>query len=158
MGGRVPRIELPSGLERRWQALRHLEAAVQEALDRALQNEHGLSVSEYTALAALAYSDDDGHLRQQVLAEAIPLRQSSVSRLVARLERMGLTERFHCPTDRRGVYTQITDRGRDVVTAARATYVGVLQQALAELSGDRRLAALVEQLHRDTDPAGPPRV
>ncbi|AQZ70519.1 hypothetical protein BKM31_20045 [[Actinomadura] parvosata subsp. kistnae] len=151
-------MELPSGLERRWQALRHLEAAVQEALDRALQNEHGLSVSEYTALAALAYSDDDGHLRQQVLAEAIPLRQSSVSRLVARLERMGLTERFHCPTDRRGVYTQITDRGRDVVTAARATYVGVLQQALAELSGDRRLAALVEQLHRDTDPAGPPRV
>ncbi|NJP92553.1 MarR family transcriptional regulator [Nonomuraea sp. FMUSA5-5] len=154
--GRVPRIELPSGLERRWQALRHLEAAVQEALDRALQNEHGLSVSEYTALAALAYSDDDGHLRQQVLAEAIPLRQSSVSRLVARLERMGLTERFHCPTDRRGVYTQITDRGRDVVTAARATYVGVLQQALGELSGDRRLAALIEQLHRDTDPANPP--
>ncbi|MGR6919684.1 MarR family winged helix-turn-helix transcriptional regulator [[Actinomadura] parvosata] len=153
---RVPRIELPSGLERRWQALRHLEAAVQEALDRALQTEHGLSVSEYTALAALAYSDDDGHLRQQVLAEAIPLRQSSVSRLVARLERMGLTERFHCPTDRRGVYTQITDRGRDVVTAARATYVDVLRQALAELGGDRQLAALVEQLHRGTDPAGLP--
>ncbi|MFF0771388.1 MarR family winged helix-turn-helix transcriptional regulator [Nonomuraea wenchangensis] len=151
--GRVPRIELPSDLERRWQALRHLEATVQEALDRVLQNEHGLSVSEYTALAALAYSDDGGHLRQQALADAIPLRQSSVSRLVARLERMGLTERFHCPTDRRGVYTQITDRGREVVTAARATYVNVLRQTLADVSGDRELAALVEQLHGNADPA-----
>ncbi|MFG1943428.1 MarR family winged helix-turn-helix transcriptional regulator [Nonomuraea sp. NPDC048826] len=150
--GRVPRIELPSDLESRWQALRRLEVTVQEALDRALQNEHGLSVSEYTALAALAYSDDGGHLRQQVLADAIPLQQSSVSRLVARLERMSLTERFHCPTDRRGVYTQITDRGREVVTAARTTYVNVLRQTLADISGDRELAALVEYLHRDTGP------
>ncbi|MGP3965657.1 MarR family winged helix-turn-helix transcriptional regulator [Nonomuraea sp. 3N208] len=153
--GRVPRVELPSNLERRWQALRRLEAVVQEALDRILQNEHGLSVSEYTALAALAYSDDGGHLRQQVLADAIPLQQSSVSRLVARLERRGLTERFHCPTDRRGVYTQITDRGREAVTAARATYANVLEQTLAGISGDRELAALIEQLHQEADPASP---
>ncbi|WP_433444988.1 MarR family winged helix-turn-helix transcriptional regulator [Nonomuraea sp. CA-141351] len=150
---RGPRVELPSNLERRWQALRRLEAVVQEALDRTLQNEHGLSVSEYTALAALAYSDDGGHLRQQVLADAIPLQQSSVSRLVARLERMGLTERFHCPTDRRGVYTQITDRGREAVTAARATCLNVLEQTLADISGDRELAGLIEQLHQEADPA-----
>ncbi|SDK92195.1 DNA-binding transcriptional regulator, MarR family [Nonomuraea jiangxiensis] len=140
----TPRIELPSVLEGRWQALRRLRSAVDDALDRALQAEHGISASEYAALAALAYSDDGGHLRQQVLADAIPLQQSSLSRLVSRLERTGLTERFHCPTDRRGVYTQITDRGREVVAAARTTYVAVLERSLAEACGDPELAPLVE--------------
>ncbi|MEO3874647.1 MarR family transcriptional regulator [Nonomuraea sp. B12E4] len=145
---RSPRIELPSALESRWQALRRLKGTIDDALDRALQAEHGISVSEYAALAALTYSDGGGHLRQQVLADAIPLQQSSLSRLVSRLERTGLTERFHCPTDRRGVYTQITDRGREVVAAARATYVDVLERSLAAASGDPELAPLVEHFRR----------
>ena len=88
------------------------------------------------ALAALAYSDDGGHLRQQVLADAIPLNQSSVSRLVARLEKLGLTERYLCPTDRRGVYTQITDVGRATVEAARHTYLRVLKEILNDAVQD----------------------
>ncbi|WP_245788768.1 MarR family winged helix-turn-helix transcriptional regulator [Amycolatopsis marina] len=103
-------------------------------------------MSEYAALAALAFSDDGGHLRQQVLADAIPLQQSSLSRLVSRLERAGLTERFHCPNDRRGVYTQITDRGREVVFAARATYLDVVDRALAGAAGDPELIPLTEHL------------
>lgn len=148
INGNSPRIELPSALERHWQALRRLKSTIDEALDRALQAEHGISVSEYAALAALAYSDDGGHLRQQILADAIPLQQSSLSRLVSRLERTGLTERFHCPTDRRGVYTQITDRGREVVATARPTYLSALERSLTEASGDPELTPLVEHLRR----------
>ncbi|PRX97996.1 MarR family winged helix-turn-helix transcriptional regulator [Allonocardiopsis opalescens] len=148
-GARGPRIELPSPLEERWQALRRLEAATHDALDRALQAEHGISASEYAALAALAYSDDGGHLRQQALADAIPLKQSSVSRLVARLERAGLTERFLCPTDRRGVYTQITARGRELVAQARPTHRAVLERALAAAATDPTLKPLAEQVRGD---------
>ncbi|GLW12704.1 hypothetical protein Misp01_78320 [Microtetraspora sp. NBRC 13810] len=117
-------------LERRWQELRRLESRIEEATERALRAHHGISASEYAALAALAYSDDGGHLRQQVLAEEIPLSESSVTRLVARLEKTGLTERYLCETDRRGVYTQITARGRSLVEEARATLLAALADAL----------------------------
>ncbi|GAB3655579.1 MarR family winged helix-turn-helix transcriptional regulator [Glycomyces tarimensis] len=125
-----PRIELPSALERHWQELRTLQGQVDAAVDRALHTGHGISLSEYAALAALAYSDDDGHLRQQILADAIPLKQSSLSRLVGRLEKLGLTERYVCPNDRRGVYTQITQAGRDKVEESRPTYLRVLHESL----------------------------
>lgn len=144
----VPRIELPTELERRWQRLRLLTGKIQERLERTLQ-EHGLSVSEYVALAALAHSDDGGHLRQQVLAEAIPLNQSSLSRLVTRLEREGLTERYHCMNDRRGVYTQITELGRRKVEQSHESYLAVLRAALAEEEQDNEV--IVAHLTGHTD-------
>ncbi|MEU4180953.1 MarR family transcriptional regulator [Streptomyces sp. NPDC026589] len=131
-----PRIELPTPLERHWQALRILQGRVDEAANRVLQAEHGLSLSEYTALASLAYSDDGGHLRQQFLADAIPLNQSSVSRLVGRLEKSGLTERYICANDRRGVYTQLTETGRAMVEVARPTYERVLKEVLQDADGE----------------------
>ncbi|MDT0269641.1 MarR family transcriptional regulator [Streptomyces sp. DSM 44915] len=131
----TPRVRLPSALEERWQAMRHFVVRADEAAERALQAEHSLSVTEYLALAALEYSDDGGHLRQQVLADAIPLNHSSVSRLVARLERAGLTERYHCQSDRRGVYTQITDRGRTTVRAARETYLRTVRATVEAYPG-----------------------
>ncbi|MBV9847597.1 MAG: MarR family transcriptional regulator, partial [Kutzneria sp.] len=115
---------------------------------RVLQARHRISVSEYLALAALAYSDDDGHLRQQALAEAIPLNHSSVSRLVGRLERAGLSERYLCEFDRRGVYTQITAQGRRLVRAARETYLEVLGAVLRDVRSDPELAPYAAYLRR----------
>ncbi|TLW95376.1 MarR family transcriptional regulator [Saccharomonospora piscinae] len=138
-------------MERRWQALRRLQARVDDAVERSLQGEHGLSVSEYLALAALAFSDDGGHLRQQVLADAIPLNHSSVSRLVGRLERAGLTERYHCDTDRRGVYTQLTEHGRRLLERARGTYLQALDTELRHARQDPQLADLVAQIDSDAD-------
>ena len=148
-----PAIVLPTPLERRWQALRQLQARVDDAVERALHREHALSVSEYQALAALAYSDDDGHLRQQVLADAIPLNHSSVSRLVGRLERAGLTERYLCDEDRRGVYTQLTERGRQLLERARETYLRVLDAELRAAGQDPDLADFTAHVH----PAAAPR-
>jgi DNA-binding MarR family transcriptional regulator len=145
----TPRITLPSELEQRWQALRTLEARVREAAEQALHSAYGVSYSEYTALAALNYSDDGGHLRQQVLADALPLNQSSVSRLVGRLEKLGLTERYLCATDRRGVYTQITDAGRELVARAHETYVQALDEALTLAAKDDALRPVVDHLRGD---------
>lgn len=148
-----PRIELPTALERHWQGLRILQGQVDVAVDRALHAEHGISLSEYTALAALHYSDDDGHLRQQILADAIPLNQSSLSRLVGRLEKLGLTERYVCPNDRRGVYTQITEAGRAKVEESRPMYLRVLQAVLGEAAAQDDAPVVSRMLSEAVDQA-----
>ena len=72
------------------------------ALERRLQHEHGLGVSEYEVLERLAGTDKDQR-RMQELADAVHLSQSALSRVVARLEADGLVYRGMCPEDRRGI-------------------------------------------------------
>lgn len=129
-----------------WHEMRLLQWHVNETLERVLQEKFDLSLSEYIALATLDASEDNGHLRQQVLAAAIPLNQSSLSRLVTRLEKVGLTERYMCETDRRGVYTQITEAGRARVAEAREVYLRVLHEALVAASNDPQLARLIGKI------------
>jgi DNA-binding MarR family transcriptional regulator len=128
-----------------WDRLGALHTRVEQELAKALQQHHGIGLSEYRALTRLAAADD-GELRMQELADLIGLNQSSVSRLAARLESSGLTRRDLCPDDRRGVYSVITDEGRDAQKAARPTYDGALHAALESAAEDGHLAPLVESL------------
>ncbi|MEU9122153.1 MarR family transcriptional regulator [Streptomyces sp. NPDC048506] len=128
-----------------WDRFGALHTRVEQELARALQQHHGLGLSEYRALARLAEADD-GELRMQELADLIGLNQSSVSRLAARLESSGLTRRDLCPDDRRGVYSVITDAGRDAQKEARPTYDDALRTALDAAATDGHLRPLVESL------------
>lgn len=129
----------------RWDRIVTLHAHVEHELTTALQQRHGLGLSDYRALARLA-ATADGELRMQELAVAVGLDQSSVTRLVARLEQAGLARRDLCPDDRRGVYTVITEGGRERVTAARPHYEQALTKALAEAAADPLLAPMVAAL------------
>ncbi|MQA82026.1 MAG: MarR family transcriptional regulator [Streptosporangiales bacterium] len=140
MGGRGR----PEVVER-WEQALVLWARVDHALAAALHTRHGLGLSEYRALSRLADSAN-GELRMQELADAIGLNQSSVSRLVARLEGAGLSRRDLCPDDKRGVYTVITAEGRRGLTAAMPTYERALTAALDEIAADRQLAPLIRVL------------
>jgi len=105
----------------------HARAA--DALERALQDEHELSLAEYEVLQRLAETDD-GHLRMQELAEVSPLSASALSRLLGRLERAGLAERDICEDDRRGIYACLTDAGRAAERRAAPTFRRTLAEAL----------------------------
>lgn len=127
-----------------WDRLGALHTRVEQELAKALQ-QHSIGLSEYRALARLAEADD-GELRMQELADLIGLNQSSVSRLASRLESSGLTRRDLCPDDRRGVYSVITDEGRDVQQQARPTYDTALRAALDAAAADGHLGPLVATL------------
>src|SRR5215207_6502181 len=86
-----------------WSDLESAHARVREALERALQREHRLSLSEYEVLRRLA-DDPKGHRRIQELADEIHLSQSALSRLVGRLEEAGYVQRSTCEYDRRGIF------------------------------------------------------
>jgi len=123
-----------------WGRVVALHAKVEHRLTKALQGRHGIGLSDYRALSLLAVAEH-GELRMQGLADAIGLNQSSVTRLVARLEDAGLTQRDICEDDRRGIYSVITDLGRERQAAAEPTYLEVLTAALDE--GDGELVELL---------------
>ncbi|MFJ6215380.1 MarR family winged helix-turn-helix transcriptional regulator [Streptomyces sp. NPDC092296] len=128
-----------------WRTLAALHGRIEDALEKALQRGHDLSVVEYTVLDALA-RQDGWHLRMQQLARAVVLSQSATTRLVTRMEERGLLSRYLCQTDRRGIYTEVTPAGRALLDSARPTHDGALSGALAEAAERPELAPLVSAL------------
>jgi DNA-binding MarR family transcriptional regulator len=113
-----------------WRELFERHARVTGALERALQAEHGLGVTEFEVLEWLATTDDKDEHRMHELAEGVHLSQSALSRLIGRLETEGLVERTICENDRRGIYTHLTEAGRSRYEAARPTQRRVLAETL----------------------------
>lgn len=125
-----------------WRTLAALHARIEDALARALEVEHEISVSEYTVLDVLSRQDEH-HMRMNQLATAVVLSQSATTRLVTRLEDRGLLARYLCPTDRRGIYTEVTADGQALLAAARPTHDRALREALAAAAEQPELAPLV---------------
>jgi DNA-binding MarR family transcriptional regulator len=135
-----------------WDRFVMLHARIEHELTKALHRRHGLGLSEYRALNRLAASyTNECSVRMQELADSLGLNQSSVSRLVARLEDAGLSERDICEHDRRGIYTMITERGRARFAEAEPTYVETLAAALDKAAADPELAETVGALRRQRD-------
>jgi len=125
--GTIARVD--TALLDEWRTLLERHARTTSALERRLQQDHALGVSEYEVLERLATSEKDDR-RMQELAEAVHLSQSALSRVVARLEADGLVTRGMCPSDRRGIIACITDAGRERYEAARPTHREVLAETL----------------------------
>ncbi|MFI6865424.1 MarR family winged helix-turn-helix transcriptional regulator [Nocardia sp. NPDC050406] len=130
-----------------WRILAALHGLIETALERELVREHELSVVEFTVLDALS-RQDGWHMRISQLARAAALSPSATTRLVNRLEDRGLLVRVLCPDDRRGIYTEVTEKGRELYERAKPTHDRVLEAALTEAEGVPELAPLAEFLHR----------
>jgi DNA-binding MarR family transcriptional regulator len=113
----------------RWRALLTSYNEVSIHLERALQDTHGLTMSDFETLDRLTTRDCDKR-RMQDLAAAMYLSQSALSRTVARLEKGGLVERTHCEDDRRGVFVALTEEGRRRHAEASKTHRQVLAEHL----------------------------
>ena len=132
---------------RGWRTLAALHGIIESALEKALQNEHHLSVIEYTVLESLS-RQDGWHMRMQQLARSTALSNSATTRLVTRLEERGLLTRHLCHDDRRGISTELTDAGRELLHRARPTHDSVLALALAEAELSPELVPLLDALHQ----------
>ncbi|MEV7090327.1 MarR family transcriptional regulator [Streptomyces sp. NPDC093085] len=145
-----------SDLAQGWCALSLLHSKIEAHLERVLEAEHGLSAREYSLLDVLSrqHDGDGGHLQMKQVADAVVLSQSATTRLVTRLENRGLLSRYLCPTDRRGIYTDVSDTGRELLEAARPVYDTALRAALAEAAQDTRVEPLVQAVRSLPGPKG----
>ncbi|MEU6933341.1 MarR family transcriptional regulator [Streptomyces sp. NPDC046374] len=128
-----------------WGALSLLHGRIETRIERALQSGHDLSVREYALLDVLSRQHDGvgGHLQMKQVADAVVLSQSATTRLVSRLEDRGLLSRYLCPTDRRGIYTDVTESGLALLDEARPTNDAALREALDEAALNPELSSLV---------------
>ncbi|MER5754472.1 MarR family transcriptional regulator [Streptomyces sp. NPDC002088] len=145
-----------TSLAQGWCALSLLHGRIESHLERVLQAEHGLSVREYFLLDVLSRQHDGegGHLQMKQVADAVVLSQSATTRLVTRLEDRGLLSRYLCPTDRRGIYTNVSEAGLALLEAARPTNNEALREALDAAASEPDLAPLVRVVRRQDSRPG----
>ena len=131
-----------------WVYLASFVSDVNLAVSKWLSASFGLGLTEYYAIVELAQAPRK-ELRLSHLASRIGLNQSSVTRLVGRLESKGLAFKDDCPDDGRGVYTALTDRGRHVFHEIQSMHGTKLQAAIKDLGSHLSLeerARLVSSL------------
>ncbi|WP_328377830.1 MarR family transcriptional regulator [Streptomyces sp. NBC_01020] len=144
-----------TALSQGWCALSLLHGRIEAQVEKALQRGHGLSVREYSLLDTLSRQHDGpgGHLQMKQVADAVVLSQSATTRLVTRQEDRGLLTRYLCDTDRRGIYTDVTEAGLALLAEARPTNAAALREALDEAATDPELAPLVRAVEELSRPA-----
>ncbi|GAB2560679.1 MarR family winged helix-turn-helix transcriptional regulator [Leucobacter ruminantium] len=130
---------------RGWRTLAALHALIEAELERALTESAQLSVVEYTVLDALS-RQDGWHMRMLQLSRATALSASATTRLVTRLEDRGLLTRVLCADDRRGIYTELTQAGRELYEQAHPIHDETLERTLSEAEERPELAPVVHAL------------
>jgi len=104
-----------------WHGLLQVHAHVLRQLDLQMRAAHGLTLSQSEVLIFLDDAPDQ-RVRMAQLAKGVLLSSSGGTRLVERLETLGYVIRRAAADDRRGLFAELTDAGRHVVMAVRATY------------------------------------
>ena len=128
-----------------WESLFRAQVAVMRRLQSgpAFRN---LAVNEYDVLFTLSRCPS-GWLRLNELNDNVLLSQSSLSRLVDRLEKRGLVERMPAPDDGRGVLLKLTEEGAALQKEIGREHV----RDIAELVGPALTAAEQRELLRLTE-------
>ncbi len=128
-----------------WRAFLRAHARVVRELERELQTEEQLALTDYDVLVQLATAGER-RLRMSELADALLLSRSGATRLIDRLVTEGLVERVSCESDRRGQWASLTSAGYERLRRASPTHLrGVATHFLDRLSAED-LAALERML------------
>jgi DNA-binding MarR family transcriptional regulator len=122
-------------------------AALTREVNARLVTEHGLSVTDYNCLLALAHSED-GALRRVDLAQQLMLTPSGVTRMLDGLERDGWVKKATCSTDARVTYAVLTDEGRELLEEAGRSHVAQIRDLIEDQFSEEELETLVELLGR----------
>lgn len=100
---------------------------------------HGLKPSEFAVLELLHHKGAVplGHLAEQIL-----LTTGSVTHVVDRLEEKGLVRRVPCPEDRRVLYADLTEAGREKIATIFPYHAACIREAVAGLSAEEQEQAI----------------
>ena len=101
----------------------------------------GIDRAEYEILVVLSESEDR-RMRMAELAAAVYQSRSRLTHTITRMEKANLVQRRSCPTDRRGVWAELTTEGLDLIRAAAPTHVETVRRNFVEVMSEEEYAAV----------------
>ncbi|MEO8745031.1 MAG: MarR family transcriptional regulator [Candidatus Dormiibacterota bacterium] len=115
-----------------WEGISRAHGSMTAALEKDMLPNTGIPLAWYEVLAHLKRAPES-MLRFQDLARVAGITDSGASRRVNQMITAGLIDRHTCPTDRRGVYAHLTDKGRAAYEKAHSVFVRSLERHLGSL-------------------------
>jgi DNA-binding MarR family transcriptional regulator len=137
--GTTPRW-LNADQQRIWRTYLLGSARLSEVLDADLR-QFGMDLPEYEILVSLEEAEGR-RMRMSELADAVHHSRSRLTHTISRMEKSGLVVRTTCPSDRRGVWAQLTDAGVELLTTAAPSHVEAVRKHFLEAIGDDDFAVL----------------
>ncbi|QDH23040.1 MarR family winged helix-turn-helix transcriptional regulator [Saccharibacillus brassicae] len=128
-----------------------LSKAYKNVMDLAVKDmkKHGLSPSEFTILEVLYHK---GRFPLQQIGEKILITSGSVTYNIDKLEKRELLRRVPSPDDRRVIYAEITDQGRELFDRIFPEHADEVGRIMGGLTADETEAAaeLLKKLGKGT--------
>jgi DNA-binding MarR family transcriptional regulator len=107
---------------------------------------HGITSAQYNVLRILRGAGDRG-LHCNAIAERMITAEPDITRLLMRMERLGLLVRYRDSGDRRMVTAVATDRGLELLDELAAPLRELQEQQFARLSDDH-IEVLIDGLEK----------
>src|SRR4051794_975771 len=125
-------------------------ATLTRQLSTLLEEQHGLTMSEYEVLFLLSRQDDHS-MRRVDLSREVRLSPSGITRMLDRLEATGLVEKGSCPKDARVTYAVLTDAGMEKLRECAPDHMGEIERLIGERLSDDEIESLGRLLGRLSD-------
>ncbi len=125
-----------------WRAYLGLHRELSARLNRQLQADSQLSLTDYEVLVVLSESPE-GRMRPFEMVRDLAWEQSRLSHHLSRMQRRGLVCREECTADGRGAVIVLTPCGRQAIESAAPAHAA----AVRKLFFDAFAPAQVAQLH-----------
>lgn len=130
-------------------ALRILQSAdeIKSRIAGEFSSVHGLSVNEFFMLSHLENAPLH-RLSRTELAKRMHVSASTITRMVAPMEKIGLLKRVNDPRDARLSYVEPTEPARTKLAEARSTFAKHAQFMFQDRWNEEELKTLSELLYR----------
>jgi DNA-binding MarR family transcriptional regulator len=132
-----------------WEGISRAHTSMTAAIEKEMLPQARMSLGWYEVLAHLRQAPN-AMLRFQDLARIEGITDSGASRRLNQMIKAGLIDRHSCPTDRRGVYAHLTDKGRAAYDKAHAVFLHSLDRNLGTLLEPGEAEAVSAALSRLT--------
>jgi DNA-binding MarR family transcriptional regulator len=127
--------------QRAWRGLLRMTSQLNARMNRQLQDDYGISLTDYEVLVVLSEAPA-GRLRVFEMADTLAWEQSRVSHQLARMQRRGLVARQECQSDARGAFVVLTEAGRAAIERAAPAHAETVRRLVFDGLSPDQLAAL----------------
>jgi DNA-binding MarR family transcriptional regulator len=129
--------------QRAWRGFIDTYTHLMAVLGKELAEETGLSTQDYAVLVALS-EHPDHTMRSFELGDELAWEKSRLSHHLSRMVYRELVSRRDCPTDKRGAFIGITQKGRKAIKAAAPGHVSSVRRYFIDQLTKRELEALAK--------------